>query len=67
VLALVLVGLGITSLSMSPGALADVRSVLARTSYDECRSFAALALAAPDAATARERVTAAQHREALKT
>ncbi|MDQ1701293.1 MAG: hypothetical protein QOF57_545, partial [Frankiaceae bacterium] len=50
-----------------PGALADVRSALARTSYDECRSFAALALAAPDAATARERVTAAQHREALKT
>ncbi|MDQ1727423.1 MAG: phosphoenolpyruvate-protein phosphotransferase system enzyme, partial [Frankiaceae bacterium] len=66
VLALVLVGLGITSLSMSPGALADVRSALARTSYDECRSFAALALAAPDAATARERVTAAQQREALK-
>jgi phosphotransferase system enzyme I (PtsI) len=55
-LALVLVGLGVTSLSMSPGALADVRESLASTSYDECVSLARVALSAADAMTARERV-----------
>jgi phosphotransferase system enzyme I (PtsI) len=55
-LALVLVGLGVTSLSMSPGALADVRESLASTSYDDCVSLAREALSAVDAMTARERV-----------
>ncbi|MCU1676443.1 MAG: ptsP [Frankiales bacterium] len=63
VLALVLVGLGISTLSMSPASLADVRAALAATSLDECKELAALALAAPDAASAREAVTAAQSPE----
>jgi phosphotransferase system enzyme I (PtsI) len=57
VLALVLVGLGVSSLSMSPGALADVRGALSVTSYDECRELAAIAIGAPDAATGRRLVT----------
>jgi phosphotransferase system enzyme I (PtsI) len=54
-LALVLAGLGMTSLSMAPGSLAAVRLLLARHTLDDCRRLAALALAAPDAATARAR------------
>ena len=57
VLALVLVGLGVSSLSMSAGALADVRAALCVTSYDECCALAAIALAAPDAVTGRRLVT----------
>ncbi|HYT25756.1 MAG TPA: putative PEP-binding protein, partial [Actinomycetota bacterium] len=53
VLALVLVGLGVTSLSMAPVSLADVRMVLGRHTLRECRRMAGLALAAPDAAEAR--------------
>jgi phosphotransferase system enzyme I (PtsI) len=56
-LALVLVGLGVTSLSMSPAALADVRESLASTTYADCGRLARLALSAADAATAREGVT----------
>ncbi|HZD37635.1 MAG TPA: phosphoenolpyruvate--protein phosphotransferase [Actinomycetes bacterium] len=59
VLALVLVGLGITSLSMAPRSLADVRMLLGRHSLDDCRRLAQLALSAPDAATARTRVRGA--------
>jgi phosphotransferase system enzyme I (PtsI) len=55
-LACVLVGLGVTSLSMVPAALADVRVELARRSYPECVRFAQLALAATTAAEARTRV-----------
>ncbi len=56
VLALVLVGLGVTSLSMAPPSLADVRMLLGRHSLDDCRRLAQLALAAPDATTARAQV-----------
>ncbi|MEW2633050.1 phosphoenolpyruvate--protein phosphotransferase [Streptomyces sp. NPDC048389] len=55
-LALVLVGLGVTSLSAAPGCLGDVRASLASLALDDCRRLAGLALAAPDAAAAREAV-----------
>lgn len=58
-LAVVLVGLGATSLSMSPAALADVRAQLARFTLDEAREFAALALDADDAVAAKSAVLAA--------
>jgi phosphoenolpyruvate-protein phosphotransferase (PTS system enzyme I) len=44
-LAPVLVGLGVTSLSMSASAVADVREALAAVTLDECRTLAAKALA----------------------
>ncbi|MFJ2370523.1 phosphoenolpyruvate--protein phosphotransferase [Microbacterium sp. NPDC087665] len=52
-LAVVLVGLGATSLSMAPAALADVRHALSERTLDEARSLAESALAADDAASAR--------------
>lgn len=52
-LALVLVGLGATSLSMAPAALADVRRSLAAHTLDDARRMAEAALAADDAASAR--------------
>jgi phosphoenolpyruvate-protein phosphotransferase (PTS system enzyme I) len=55
-LALVLTGLGMTSLSMAPAALAAVRLLLARHTLEDCRRLAAIALAAGDAETARARV-----------
>jgi phosphotransferase system enzyme I (PtsI) len=55
-LALVLVGLGVTSLSMAPGSLADVRLVLGRHTMADCRRLARLALEAPEANAARQRV-----------
>jgi phosphotransferase system enzyme I (PtsI) len=55
-LALVLAGLGMTSLSMAPAALAAVRLLLARHTLEDCRRLAAVALAAGDAETARARV-----------
>ncbi|MFD4985552.1 phosphoenolpyruvate--protein phosphotransferase [Streptomyces sp. NPDC058374] len=58
-LALVLVGLGVTSLSAAPGCLADVRASLASRTLEECRELARLALAALDAASARTRVAEA--------
>jgi phosphotransferase system enzyme I (PtsI) len=57
-LALVLVGLGVTSLSMAPAALADVRLVLARHTLADCRGLAGQARGAPDAGTARAAVRA---------
>ncbi|MET0297518.1 MAG: phosphoenolpyruvate--protein phosphotransferase [Microbacterium sp.] len=56
-LAVVLVGLGATSLSMAPTALADVRATLLQHSLDDARIIAEAALSANDAAGAR---TAAQ-------
>ena len=56
VLAPVLVGLGVTSLSMTPRALADVAAVLAATTSDECAELAGLALDQPDAEAARSAV-----------
>lgn len=52
-LAVVLVGLGATSLSMAPAALADVRQTLLSRTLDEARQLAEAALAADDAASAR--------------
>lgn len=53
-LAVVLVGLGATSLSMAPAALADVRAELLRHSLEQARRIARAALAAPTATEARE-------------
>ncbi|MGY4645913.1 phosphoenolpyruvate--protein phosphotransferase [Cellulomonas sp. URHB0016] len=52
-LAVVLVGLGASSLSMTPRALPDVAAVLAATTVDECRRLARLALASSTAEHAR--------------
>jgi phosphotransferase system enzyme I (PtsI) len=59
-LAVVLVGLGVSSLSMTPRAIAAVSEVLRRTTLEQCRAAAATAVAAPSAAEARHAV-----REAL--
>lgn len=58
-LAVVLVGLGATSLSMSPAALADVRAELALYTLEQAKSFAELALSANSAVEARAAVAAA--------
>lgn len=55
-LAVVLVGLGVSSLSMTPRALADVAAVLAATDLDTCRRLARAAVDAESAADARARV-----------
>lgn len=52
-LAVVLVGLGATTLSMAPTALADVRATLLHHSLDDATRIADAALAASDAASAR--------------
>ncbi|MBX3194043.1 MAG: phosphoenolpyruvate--protein phosphotransferase [Microbacteriaceae bacterium] len=52
-LAVVLVGLGATTLSMTPAALADVRAELATVTLEQARARAAAALAAGNAAGAR--------------
>jgi phosphotransferase system enzyme I (PtsI) len=59
VLAPVLVGLGVSSLSMAPGALGDVATVLAATTSDMCRELANLALNQPSATAARDAVQGA--------
>ncbi|MEN5075959.1 phosphoenolpyruvate--protein phosphotransferase [Isoptericola cucumis] len=59
VLAPVLVGLGVRSLSMTPRALADVAAVLARVSFVRCRELAHLALEQPTADAARTAVRGA--------
>ncbi|WP_404312802.1 phosphoenolpyruvate--protein phosphotransferase [Agrococcus terreus] len=53
-LAVVLVGLGVTTLSMSPSALADVRAELLTVTLEEARERAARAITARSAAEARE-------------
>ncbi|WP_137844365.1 phosphoenolpyruvate--protein phosphotransferase [Microbacterium sp. 2FI] len=58
-LAVVLVGLGATSLSMAPTALADVRATLLQHSIDDARVIAAAALEASGAASARDAARAA--------
>jgi phosphotransferase system enzyme I (PtsI) len=55
-LALVLVGLGITSLSMAPACIPDVRAALAERTLEECRALARAALEASSAVTARAAV-----------
>lgn len=57
-LAVVLVGLGVTSLSMTPRALADVAAVLAATDSTTCRMLARRAADATGAAEARAVVRA---------
>ena len=52
-LAVVLIGLGATTLSMAPTALADVRATLLNHSLDDAQRIAEAALAASDAASAR--------------
>jgi phosphotransferase system enzyme I (PtsI) len=58
-LAVVLVGLGATSLSMSPAALADVRAELSRFTKKQAIEFAELALSANSAVEARAAVFSA--------
>jgi phosphotransferase system enzyme I (PtsI) len=58
-LAVVLVGLGASSLSMTPRSLAAVSEVLRRTTVEQCREVAALAVAASSAGDARHAVRAA--------
>ncbi len=58
-LAPVLVGLGVTSLSMTPRALPDVAAVLASVTADRCRELADVALAADGPDEARAAVRAA--------
>ncbi|SFN93938.1 phosphoenolpyruvate--protein phosphotransferase [Mycetocola miduiensis] len=58
-LAVVLVGLGATSLSMSTPALTDVRASLLNYTIDEARQLAEIALAADGAAESRAAVAAA--------
>jgi len=58
-LAPVLVGLGINSLSMAAVALNPVRAALAKLTLAQCHTLAEQALAASDAASARELVAAA--------
>ncbi|WBU36830.1 phosphoenolpyruvate--protein phosphotransferase [Homoserinibacter sp. YIM 151385] len=53
-LAVVLVGLGATTLSMTPAALADVRAALGEVTLDEARAKAAAALRATTAQGARD-------------
>jgi phosphotransferase system enzyme I (PtsI) len=64
-LAVVLVGLGVTSLSMAPGALPGVRHALARHTLEHCRKLAHLALGATTALDARVAVLGAADPEAV--
>lgn len=53
-LAIVLVGLGVTSLSMTPAALADVRAELKTVTLEQAKARAAAAINATTGPTARE-------------
>jgi phosphotransferase system enzyme I (PtsI) len=57
--ALVLVGLGVSSLSMSPASAPMVRSSLKAHTIMECRRLAKLALDRPDPLAARSAVAEA--------
>jgi phosphotransferase system enzyme I (PtsI) len=58
-LALVLVGLGVTSLSMAPVSVPSVRAALALHTFAECRGLGALVLDAADGRAARSAVRGA--------
>jgi phosphoenolpyruvate-protein phosphotransferase (PTS system enzyme I) len=58
VLAVVLVGLGVTSLSMSSRAIAEGGELLRTVSYDDCKRLAQVALGAGDAQSAKAAVRA---------
>ncbi|GAA1448393.1 phosphoenolpyruvate--protein phosphotransferase [Leifsonia poae] len=66
-LAVVLVGLGATTLSMSPAAIADVRLSLRQHTLDQAKRLAGIALAADGAVEARDAVRAAIAGEAPTT
>jgi len=66
-LALVLVGLGVQTLSMSPAALADVRASLTRVTLETARRLADAALAAVDGASARAAVAALLESRSTRT
>ncbi|WP_315095629.1 phosphoenolpyruvate--protein phosphotransferase [uncultured Cellulomonas sp.] len=66
-LALVLVGMGVTSLSMSVGAIPAVRYALRHHTSAECATMAAAALAAGSAAEGRSAVVALLHEDARET
>jgi phosphotransferase system enzyme I (PtsI) len=57
-LACVLVGLGVSSLSMTPRSIPDVADVLRATTYEHCVHLASLAVDAPGAGEARAAVRA---------
>jgi phosphotransferase system enzyme I (PtsI) len=57
-LAVVLVGLGVSTLSMTPRALAAVGAVLASVTLEQAQGLAQLALGAPSASAARDSVRA---------
>ena len=61
-LAVVLAGLGVTSLSMAPPSLAEVRAALAGQTLARCKAAAAAALAAAPPAAARTAARAAAER-----
>jgi phosphotransferase system enzyme I (PtsI) len=58
-LALVLVGFGVTSLSMATTSLPEVRLALSQHSLAECQALASMALRAPDGKAGREAVRTA--------
>ncbi len=62
-LALVLTGLGVTSLSMAPSKVPAVRLALATHTLAQCRELAIMAREAPGAVEAREAVRAAASEE----
>ncbi|GAA1167222.1 phosphoenolpyruvate--protein phosphotransferase [Kitasatospora gansuensis] len=62
-LALVLVGLGVNSLSMAPSCLPAVRAALAAHTLGDCRELAELARTAADAETARTLVRRSMNAE----
>ena len=55
-MALVLTGLGMKSLSMSAAAVPEVRYALRHTSFEQCQLMARAAVSAPDAHSARQAV-----------
>ncbi|VTR75887.1 phosphoenolpyruvate--protein phosphotransferase [Cellulomonas hominis] len=65
-MALVLAGLGITSLSMAAGRVPAVRYALRAHTLEECRAMAEAAVGAPDARSAREAVRAALRPEVAR-
>ena len=64
--ALVLVGLGVISLSMAVACVPDVRAALAERTLEECRELATAACEASSAVTARAAVAELARKPALR-
>jgi phosphotransferase system enzyme I (PtsI) len=64
-LALVLIGLGITSLSMAPSCVPDVRAAIGEQTIDRCRELASVALQEPTPREARAAVAEESRRSAV--